>query len=91
MFYNCISLISFRIIYNWYIAYSNHGQEKNWIPKFYDTKDYDSYNDYIIKIDNIMGIDNSDLDIKDNQEDDKNENEATNNHIKDKEESFTNY
>ena len=60
----------------------------NYYGKF---KDYDSYNDYIIKIDNIMGIDNSDLDIKDNQEDDKNENEATNNHIKDKEESFTNY
>lgn len=60
----------------------------NYYSKF---KDYDSYNDYIIRIDSIIGMDNSDLDIKDNQEDDKNENEITNNQLKDKEESFTNY
>ena len=59
----------------------------NYYSKF---KDYDSYNDYIIKIDNIIGLDNSDSDIK-NQGNDGNDNEATNNHIKDKEESFTNY
>jgi hypothetical protein len=60
----------------------------NYYSKF---KDYDSYNDYIIKIDNIIGLDNSDLDIKNNQGNDGNDNEATNNQIKDKEESFTNY
>ena len=54
----------------------------NYYNKF---KDNDSYNDYIIKLDNI---DNYDIDCKDNQE---NENEASNNQIKDKEESFTNY
>ena len=60
----------------------------NYYSKF---KDYDSYNDYIIKIDNIIGLDNSDLDIKNIQGNDGNDNEATNNQIKDKEESFTNY
>ena len=59
----------------------------NYYNKF---KDYDSYNDYIIKLDNIIGLDNYDLDCKDNQEN-ENENEASNNQIKDKEESFTNY
>ena len=59
----------------------------NYFSKF---KDYDSYNDYIIKIDNIIGLDNSDLDIKNNQGNEGNENEPTNNQIKDKEESFTN-
>ena len=57
--------------------------------KYYNKfKDCDSYNDYIIKIDNIIGLDNSELDLKDKQE---NENENSNNQIKDKEESFTNY
>ena len=51
-------------------------------------KDYDSYNDYIIKLDNIIGLDNSELDIKDKREND--ENDGSNNQIKDKEESFTN-
>ena len=60
----------------------------NYYSKF---KDYDSYNDYIIKLDYIIGVDNSDLDIRDNQGNDGNENEATNNQIKEKEESFTNY
>ena len=60
----------------------------NYYSKF---KDYDSYNDYIIKLDNIIGVDNYDLDYKDNQGNEGNENEATNNQIKDKEESFTNY
>ena len=60
----------------------------NYYSKF---KDYDSYNDYIIKIDNIIGLDNSDLDIKNNQGNEGNDNEATINQIKDKEESFTNY
>ena len=59
----------------------------NYYNKF---KDCDSYNDYIIKLDNIIGLDNFDLDCKDNQEN-ENENEASNNQIKDKEESFTNY
>ena len=59
----------------------------NYYNKF---KDYDSYNDYIIKLDNIIGLDNYDLDCKGNQEN-ENENEASNNQIKDKEESFTNY
>ena len=57
--------------------------------KYYNKfKDCDSYNDYIIKIDNIIGLDNSELDLKDKEE---NENENSNNQIKDKEESFTNY
>ena len=60
----------------------------NYYSKF---KDYDSYNDYIIKLDNIIGVDNDDFDYKDNQGNEGNENEATNNQIKDKEESFTNY
>ena len=60
----------------------------NYYSKF---NDYDSYNDYIIKLDNIIGVDNSVLDIKDNQINDLNENEQTNNQIKDKEDCFTNY
>ena len=66
---------------------NNISKKLNYYSKF---KDYDSYNDYIIKIDNIIELENSDLDIK-NKENEKNEKEGSNNQIKDKEESFTNY
>ena len=57
----------------------------NYYNKF---KDCDSYNDYIIKLDYIAGLDYSDLDIKENQRSDLNENGEINKKIKDKEESF---
>ena len=63
-------------------------KKTNYYCKF---KDYDSYNDYIIKIDNIIELENSALDIKNKEENEENENEGSNNQIKDKEESFTNY
>ena len=53
----------------------------NYYSKF---KDYDSYNDYIIKIDNI--IDNSEFKSANEEK----ENDGSNNQIKDKEESFNN-
>ena len=59
----------------------------NYFNKF---KDNDSYNDYIIKLDNILGMDNSFLDNK-KEDVDENENENINTQNKDKDESFTNY
>ena len=66
---------------------NNQLKNNNYYSKF---KDYDSYNDYIIKLDKIIGIDDLDLNEKDNKEKEGNENEESINHIKDKEESFTN-
>lgn len=54
-------------------------------------KDNDSYNDYIIKLDNNLEFENSLLNRKDDENDEEEENENINSHIKDKDESFTNY
>ena len=65
----------------------NLNKKINYFNKF---KDDDSYNDYIIKLDNILGLDNSLLDNK-KDDIDENENENINSQNKDKDESFTNY
>ena len=59
----------------------------NYLNKF---KDNDSYNDYIIKLDTILGLENSLFDKKD-EGIDENEEEIINSQIKDKDDSFTNY
>ena len=52
-------------------------------------KDNDSYNDYIIKLDNIIGLDNVPIEQKEEDEN-ANEEEMINSQLKEKEESFTN-
>ena len=56
----------------------------NYLNKF---KDNDSYNDYIIKLDEILGLENTLLGQK---EGDIDENEVINSQIKDKDDSYTN-
>ena len=56
----------------------------NYLNKF---KDNDSYNDYIIKLDDILGLENTLLGQK---EGDIDENEVINSQIKDKDDSYTN-
>ena len=56
----------------------------NYLNKF---KDNDSYNDYIIKLDDILRLENTLLDKK---EGDIDENEVINSQIKSKDDSYTN-
>ena len=60
----------------------------NYLSKF---KDNDSYNDYIIKMDNIIGLDNTFLEKKDEEDNNGNDNENLNSQLKEKEDSFINY
>ncbi len=52
-------------------------------------KDNDSYNDYIIKLDNIIGLNNAPIEQREEDEN-ANEEEMINSQLKEKEESFTN-
>ena len=58
----------------------------NYLNKF---KDNDSYNDYIIKLDDIHEVDNSLIDQND-EKGDENKNGFLNSQLKDKDDSFTN-